>query len=77
MEVCISERVGVAIWEKVPWGEDQRCPVLKTLSVSHEYNGLHMTWIAPVAEITGIIRSERLIIYMASVISCWCRLALL
>ena len=40
---------------------NQRWPVSKTLSVSQEYNGLHMTWIDP--EIHGTMRSERLIIY--------------
>lgn len=40
---------------------DQRWPVSKTLSVSQEYNGLHITWIDP--EINGTMRSESLIIY--------------
>ena len=40
---------------------NQRWPVSKTLSVSQEYNGLHMTWIDP--EINVTTRSERLIIY--------------
>jgi hypothetical protein len=40
---------------------NQRWPVSTTLSVSQEYNGLHMTWIDP--EINGTMRSERLIIY--------------
>lgn len=45
---------------------DQRWPVPKTLSASHEYNGLHITWIDP--EINGTRRSERLIIY--TTVSC-------
>ena len=52
---------------------DQRWPVSKTLSVSQEYNGLHITCIDP--EINGTMRSERLIIYTTlscGVSSCEC-----